>query len=127
LGFSFFDGEVQVPEGEKKQRFVGVDASYYLGSYTLLGELSYGDIETDSADLISSLIEINWSNRYETLNLYLQAKKKWRDTQDNGGTESFYRNAIGLVFFVTRQFDLSAEAARDDRGSSVAIQWRLRV
>ena len=123
-GISFFYGDVLREKSLQNRQLVAVDFQYFWNSWGLLTEFHAGDV--DEKDTFGSLIEVNWRNMDETLELYGQYH--YRDTRESAEFSSIVFGAIYRLkpnIIISTQMTYELSQLRDNfRENIFELQFR---
>jgi hypothetical protein len=127
-GFSFFSGNVRLPNGRFiERRRVGIDGQWYRGPLGLMTEISVG--EDDDADVVAGFAELNLVSRNTRFASYGQArlfrKKPLSTWQDQKSW------ALGVRYMPTRRLSFAVQYLRETeilapRGEETVFQLQMR-
>ncbi len=110
LGISAMDGEIFTDKEQTLSRSrYGVDFTWYVRAFTLMGELSTG--KDESTNVFNSLLELDWQSPYETSLLYLQFKRFSRENPQ--GWDDKNNLAIGARYEPDNHWQLDAQLSGD--------------
>ena len=89
---------------------VGADLSWVVGQFTMKGEVSVG--RDFNQDVFNTLVEIDWRSVDESLHAYVQGIYLG---QRGSGWDEDVVTRIGVVWAVTRHFEISGQYSQDLR------------
>ena len=128
VGVSAFDAKLYRPGTTIERNRIGVDAGIEFDAYTLMGEFSIG--ENESNDAMHGLIELNWRNPAENWFAYGQVRMQKQQTSANGW-QGPLQSALGIKYNSNQNWTLSAELVQNlektssgSRDTSISFQMR---
>ena len=107
-GFSFFHGEILKGKSLQERSLIAVDLEYYFGRFGILAELQTGEV--DKQQTYGGLIELNWTNNDDSLELYAQYVQRTLHESphfSNINIGGVYRYSENIIFSSQISFDLN--------------------